>query len=142
MSCVVYPLYSTPLFQKTSLAREVFFALFGVVLEPNSDVQPDLFVALDANLPNLREDGFFGAPDLIIEIISPSSMKLDRITKVKLYERTGVGEYWIADTKNQSIEVYGRVNGVYDLVSLAVETGAVTSAVLPGLSVEVAHVFA
>ena len=105
-------------------------------------MQPDLFVALDANLPNLREDGFFGAPDLIIEIISPSSMKLDRITKVKLYERTGVGEYWIADTKNQSIEVYGRVNGVYDLVSLAVETGAVTSAVLPGLSVEVAHVFA
>lgn len=128
-------------FVSTDKLGEVFFAPFGVVLEPNSDVQPDLFVALDANLPNLREDGFFGIPDLIIEIISPSSIKLDRITKFKLYERTGVGEYWIVDTKNQSIEVYGRIGGVYDLISFAVETGAVTSGVVPGLGVDVAHVF-
>ena len=103
---------------------EVFFAPLGVVLGENNDVQPDLFVVLDANLPNLREDGFYGAPDLIIEIISPSSIKLDRSTKFKLYERTGVAEYWIVDTKNQSIEVYGRATGVYDLTSFAVETGA------------------
>ena len=129
-------------FIKADKLGRAFIAPFGVVLEPNSDVQPDLFVALDANLPNLREDGFFGIPDLIIEIISPSSIKLDRSTKFKLYERTGVGEYWIVDTKNQSIEVYGRVNGIFDLASFAVESGAVTSAVLVGLSIDVAHVFA
>ena len=121
---------------------EVFFAPLGVVLGENNDVQPDLFVVLDANLPNLREDGFYGAPDLIIEIISPSSIKLDRSTKFKLYERAGVAEYWIVDTKNQSIEVYGRVTGVYDITSFAVETGAVTSSVLPGLIIGVAPVFA
>ena len=129
-------------FIKADKLGRAFIAPFGVVLEPNSDVQPDLFVALDASLPNLREDGFFGAPDLIVEIISPSSIKLDRSTKFKLYERTGVGEYWIVDTKNQSIEVYGRVGGVFDLTSFAVETGAVASGVLPGLSIDVVAVFA
>ena len=126
---------------KINKLGKVFFALFGVVLEPNTDVQPDLFVVLDANLPKLQEDGFFGAPDLVIEIISPSSIKLDRNTKFKLYERTGVAEYWIVDTKHQSIEVYGRQGSGYDLVSFAVEKGAVESSVLTGLSVEVAEVF-
>ena len=121
---------------------EVFFAPFGVVPEPNTDVQPDLFVALDANLPNLREDGFFGVPDLVIEIISPSSLKSDRSTKFRLYERTGVGEYWIVDTKNKSIEVYGRVNGAFELTSFAIETGAVASSVLPGFGVAVGEIFA
>ena len=126
---------------KANKLGKVFFAPFGVVPEPNTDVQPDLFVVLDANLPKLQEDGFFGAPDLVIEIISPSSIKLDRNTKFKLYERTGVAEYWIVDTKHQSIEVYGRQGSGYDLVSFAVEKGAVESSVLTGLSVEVAEVF-
>ncbi len=126
----------------TDKLGEVFFAPLGVVLGENSDVQPDLFVVLDANLPNLREDGYYGTPDLIIEILSPSSIKLDRRTKFKLYERTGVAEYWIIDPKNQSIEVYGRTEGVYDLTAFAVETGAVTSIVLPGLSIDVAALFA
>lgn len=120
---------------------KVYIAPFGVVPEIGTDVQPDLFVVLDANLPNLRDDGFFGVPDLIVEIISPSSLKSDRNTKFKLYERTGVNEYWIVDTKNQSIEVYGRQGSGYDLISFAVEKGAVESSVLTGLSVEVAEVF-
>ena len=121
---------------------EVFFAPFGVVLGETNDVQPDLFAVLDANLPNLREDGFFAAPDLIIEILSPSSVKSDRDTKFKLYQRTGVGEYWIVDTKSQTIEVYSRVNGAFAMTSVAVETGTVTSSVLPGLGVDIATVFA
>lgn len=120
---------------------EAFFAPFGVVLGESTDVQPDLFVVLDANLPHLREDGFFAAPDLVIEIISPSSLKSDRDTKFKLYERTGVGEYWIVDTRSQTIEVYSRVTGTFDMTSVAVETGAVTSSVLPGLSVDLPAVF-
>ncbi|WP_083940606.1 Uma2 family endonuclease [Rudanella lutea] len=121
---------------------EVIFAPFGVVPEPNTDVQPDLFVVLDANLPNLQEDGFFGAPDLVVEIISPSSIKLDRNTKFKLYERTGVAEYWIVDPRNQSIEVYGRTTAGFDLVSFAAESGTVESGVLAGLSIDVTTVFA
>lgn len=121
---------------------EVFFAPFGVVPELNTDVQPDLFVVLYANLPNLREEGFFGAPDIALEILSPSSIKSDRNTKFKLYERAGVGEYWIVDPKNQSIEVYSRVNGAFEMMSVAAETGAVASSVLPGFGVAVAEIFA
>ncbi len=127
---------------KVNKLGKVFFAPFGVVPEPNTDVQPDLFVILAANLPNLREDGFFGVPDLVVEIISPSSIKLDRNTKFKLYERTGVSEYWIIDPKHQSIEVYGRQGSGYDLVSFAVEKGMIESGVLAGLSVDIATVFA
>jgi len=128
-------------FVKANKLGRMFAAPFGVVPESGTDVQPDLFVILGANLPKLQEDGFFGAPDLVIEIISPSSIKLDRNTKFKLYERTGVAEYWIVDTKHQSIEVYGRQGSGYDLVSFAVEKGAVESGVLAGLIVEVAEVF-
>lgn len=126
---------------KVNKLGKVFFAPFGVAPEPMSDVQPDMIVILDANLPNLQEDGFFGAPDLIVEIISPSSIKLDRNTKFKLYERTGVAEYWIVDTKNQSIEVYGRRGAGFDLVSFGVEKGTVESSVLTGLAVDIEIVF-
>jgi Uma2 family endonuclease len=121
---------------------EAFFAPFGVVLSENTDVQPDLFVVLDANLPNLREACFFGAPDLVVEVISPSSLQYDRNKQFKLYERSGVGEYWLVDTKNKSIEVYSRIDGMYDLISVAVESGAVASAVVRGLGVSVVDVFA
>jgi Uma2 family endonuclease len=127
---------------KDSKLGKVFIAPFGVVLSENTDVQPDLFVVLDANLPNLREDGFFGVPDLVVEVISPSSLQYDRNKKFKLYERSDMGEYWIVDTKNKSIEVYSRVGGVYDLISVAVENGAVASSVMQGLGVSVAEVFA
>ncbi|KAB7728441.1 Uma2 family endonuclease [Rudanella paleaurantiibacter] len=129
-------------FLSTTKSGKAFIAPFGVVPEPNTDVQPDLFVLLDANLPNLQEDGFFGAPDLVVEIISPSSIRLDRNTKFKLYERTGVAEYWIVDPRNQSIEVYGRTTAGFDLVSFAAESGTVESGVLAGLSVDVTAVFA
>lgn len=129
-------------FVETNKLGQVFIAPFGVVPEPNTDVQPDLFVILAANLPNLQQDGFFGAPDLVVEIISPSSIKLDRNTKFKLYERTGVAEYWIVDPKHQSIEVYGRQGSGYDLISFAVEKGMIESGVLAGLSVDITTVFA
>ena len=129
-------------FVEANKSGQVFIAPFGVVPESGTDVQPDLFVVLDANLPKLQEDGFFGAPDLVIEIISPSSIKLDRNTKFKLYERTGVAEYWIVDTKHQSIEVYGRAGSGYDLVAFAVEKGMIESGVLAGLSVDITKVFA
>ncbi|TAE31730.1 MAG: Uma2 family endonuclease [Cytophagales bacterium] len=127
---------------KDNQLGELYFGLFPIIPEPTTDVQPDLFIILNANLPNLREEGFFGVPDITIEILSPSSFRLDRNTKFNLYERTGVGEYWIVDTKNQSIEVYGRQGAGFDLVSFAVEKGAVESGVVPGLSVEVSTVFA
>ena len=125
---------------------EVLFAPFGVVLNEHSDVQPDLIFISAAKAGIVREEGVFGIPDLLVEIISPSSLKTDRNAKYKLYEQMGestpgVTEYWIIDIKNRSVEVHTLQAGSYNLFAFAIEQGAVTSTVLPGLSVAVEAVF-
>ncbi len=120
---------------------EILFAPFGVVLDNFNDVQPDLIFVSTAKQAIIREDGIFGVPDLLVEIISPSSIKTDRGKKFKLYERMGVAEYWIVDINNRSIEVYQRQESGYELGAFAAETGAVESFVLTGLRIDVGGLF-
>ena len=120
---------------------EVLFAPFGVVLDDFDDVQPDLMFVKNERREIVQEDGIFGAPDLVVEIISPSSTKTDRGKKFRLYERMHVSEYWIIDIKNKSVEVYQRQETGYELMSFAAETGEVQSFVLPGLQVTVEGLF-
>ncbi|UOF89119.1 Uma2 family endonuclease [Fodinisporobacter ferrooxydans] len=81
-------------------------------------VQPDLSVI--CNPDKLDDKGCKGSPDLIVEILSPSTGKLDRWIKYKLYERAGVREYWLVEPTNSTIEIFtlneqGRyeLHGVY-----------------------------
>jgi len=67
-------------------------------------VQPDILVACDTS--KLDERGCKGAPDMVLEILSPSTQRHDRLTKLDLYQRAGVREYWIVDPANQSVQVY------------------------------------
>lgn len=94
---------------------KVYFAPFDVVLpkfgqkEDESDtvVQPDLVVICDLN--KLTDAGCTGAPDLAIEILSPSTAYKDMDQKLKLYERSGVKEYWIVNPANATVMVYRQV---------------------------------
>jgi Uma2 family endonuclease len=101
---------------------EAFIAPFDVRLftEGKSDdqimdvVQPDLSVICDPN--KLDDKGCKGSPDLIIEILSPRTGKIDRWIKYKLYERAGVREYWIIEPVNSTIEVFSlNQNGRFEL---------------------------
>lgn len=67
-------------------------------------VQPDIFVVCDQK--KIDEYGIKGAPDLIIEILSPSNFRHDRIVKLNLYNEAGVREYWIVDPTNKSVQVF------------------------------------
>ncbi|MCL2169785.1 MAG: Uma2 family endonuclease [Defluviitaleaceae bacterium] len=71
--------------------------------------------ALVCNLEIIQADAIYGAPDLIIEILSPSTKRRDRGYKKGLYERYGVGEYWIVDVSSRSIDVYLLSDGRYYL---------------------------
>ena len=71
-------------------------------LDGENTVAPDLLVVCDKN--KVKDDAIYGAPDLVIEILSPSTAEKDRITKKRLYEKHGVKEYWIVS--NNIIEVY------------------------------------
>ena len=67
-------------------------------------VQPDILVVCDKS--KLDQRGLKGAPDMVIEVVSPSTAGRDRGVKRDLYERNGVREYWLVDYSNKTIEVY------------------------------------
>lgn len=67
-------------------------------------VQPDITIVCDFS--RLDEHGYRGAPDMLLEILSPSTRRHDRLTKLELYQRAGVKEYWIVNPEEQSVQVY------------------------------------
>ena len=99
---------------------KVYPAPFGVRLfEETGDypenvdtvVEPDISVVCDRD--KLDKYGCRGAPDLIVEILSPSTRRHDRLVKMELYRQAGVREYWIVDPDNQDIQVLLLENGRY-----------------------------
>lgn len=93
----------------------VFNAPCDVQLTDYDIVQPDLVVVLKDRTQMITPTKINGVPDLIVEILSPSTASNDTTLKKQLYERTGVAEYWIVDPDNQRLEQYRLVDDVYRL---------------------------
>ena len=83
-------------FEETGLG-EVLPAPVAVVLSRTDVVEPDLVVVPDEHASMIRRERIEGAPDLVVEILSPSTAYRDRGLKLDLYRKSGVGEYWIVD---------------------------------------------
>lgn len=85
---------------------EVYPAPFAVFIKSDDEnyVEPDISVICDKN--KLTDKGCNGAPDFVIEIVSPSSRQMDYRTKMNLYGETGVREYWIVDPSRERTTVY------------------------------------
>ena len=75
-----------------------------VFLDEKNNFVPDVLIVCDKN--KIKANGIYGAPDLVVEVLSPSTMTRDRGIKKDVYEKAGVREYWIVDPVSQSIEVY------------------------------------
>lgn len=128
---------------------EMYFAPFDVRLtrsigagdaQIQTVVQPDIFVVCD--LTKLDERGCVGAPDWIIEIVSPGNLKHDTKTKYDLYEEAGVQEYWVVFPGEKTILTYELdAHGRYQIAAEYAEPGSMPVAVLPGLAVEWSEVF-
>ncbi len=84
-----------------------------VYLSEKDRVIPDVLIVCNPEI--VKKDAIYGAPDLIVEVLSPSTAKRDKGYKKDLYEQSGVKEYWIVDPENRSIEVYLLQNGRYKL---------------------------
>lgn len=84
----------------------VRFVPYGVYLDHENVVEPDLLFISRENLALIKKDGFHGAPDLIIEILSPSNEQHDTVTKKNIYEKMGVKEYWIVDPEKKMATGY------------------------------------
>lgn len=86
---------------------ELFFAPIGVEFPATEEgVQPDIVFVSRARRGIIVEEGIRGAPDLVIEILSPTTAHRDRGVKRKLYERQGIGQYWIVDLDTEVVEVW------------------------------------
>ena len=127
---------------------EVYGALFDVRL-PESDesddeiitvVQPDILVVCDKS--KLDDRGCRGAPDLIIEILSPSTIQKDMREKFSLYERVGVKEYWMAhpDDRNTMVFMLGG-DGTYRKPDIYFDGDKINVGALEGLEVDLEFVF-
>jgi len=102
--------------KKNNLGR-VLVAPFEVHLDETSrPVQPDILFVKTERWPPERVAFFAGAPDLIVEVISPSSVRTDRVIKFTAYERVGVPEYWLANPHTRTVEVYTVSQGEYALL--------------------------
>ena len=127
-------------FVEAHAAGEAWFSPVDVVLSDRVVVQPDIVFVRRDNLGIVDERAVNGPPDLVVEVLSPPTLRADRHRKRELYRRFGVPEYWIVDPANRSIEVLSLEAEGYVLSSFAAGSGVVGSRVLPGLEVAVEEV--
>ena len=104
-------------------------------------VQSDILFIRRENQPSVQEKFLNGVPDITVEVMSPSSIRLDRHVKFDTYERAGVPEYWIIDLKARLVEVYTLARGEYALFGQYTGDELITSAVLPGLQIKASSLF-
>ncbi|MES2795186.1 MAG: Uma2 family endonuclease [Bacteroidota bacterium] len=126
---------------------QIFDAPFDVIL-PIADkkrkkattvVQPDLCIICNPTL--IEENGCFGVPNWIIEILSQSTAKKDLDDKYKVYEEAGVSEYWIVSPEYETIEIYLLENGKYAKKHIFDKTDMVSPFTLPELTINLNEVF-
>jgi len=121
---------------------EVFDAPFDVILDENNVVQPDILFISNENTHKISDRGVEGAPDFIIEILSPSSVYRDQVEKKDLYEKFQVPEYWVIDPANKVIEVLSLNDSKkYFLYNFIVEKGIAESSFLKGFQVNAEEIF-
>lgn len=104
----------------------------------NTVLQPDISIICDHS--KLTDAGCNGAPDLAIEILSPSTTQRDRLVKLKVYEKYGVREYWIVEPENNAVTVYTLENGRY-FVNVHTEAGTVPVNILDGCVIDLTEIF-
>ena len=118
----------------------------GLIFTDSDNVIPDVvWVSYERLAQILDEAGHLaGAPELVVEVMSPGEVneKRDRQSKLKLYSVQGVREYWIFDRIQEKVEIYRRENGVLQLAMTLFKEDNLTSPLLPGFSASIATLFA
>lgn len=94
---------------------EVFYSPTDCILSDTSIVQPDLIYLDPTRLSAVSDRGIEGPPTLVIEILSPSTVQIDRGVKFQLYARHGIPHYWIVDPDARTIEAYDLAGSVYEI---------------------------
>ena len=118
-----------------------YLAPLDVRLSDRDTVQPDLLFVRWGRLDRFVADRRFdGPPDLVVEVVSPTSRRLDRVRKLALYERAEVLEYWVVDPTDRTVTIHVLRDGRYESV-VAGADGRLASEVIPGLTISATDLF-
>ncbi len=128
-------------FVKKHKLGKVYSAPFDVVLSDENVVQPDLLFVSTARQHIITPENIQGAPDLVVEILSPSTAERDRVVKSELYAQHGVHEYWIVDPDARTITVFLLNGGAFEEVDTYSEGETLTSPMLAGFSIALDEIF-
>ena len=120
---------------------EVRYAPLDILLSEENVLQPDLLFISKERPGIITDKNIRGAPDLVVEILSPATAQRDKELKQKLYAKFGVREYWIADPNTKTIEVMSLAEEGFESVGTYQEGTIMESPLLRGLSIEVREIF-
>ncbi len=128
-------------FSKQNNAGKAFVAPIDVILPGIAEpVQPDVLFILKERLHIVKPTRIEGAPDLVVEVLSPSNASIDRGKKFRAYARAGVREYWLIDPLARTIEIFVLRAGEYHLLGNYAIGASARSEVLTGFEVQVAEI--
>lgn len=130
-------------FLRQNRLGRVFFAPVDVLLGQHDIVQPDLLYISNERLTVLKEKNVQGSPDLVVEVFSASTRRIDEGLKLERYSLLGVREYWTVDPVRNAVRVYRRSGDrLHKESELTVASGEpLTTPLLPGLEIPLAEIF-
>ena len=120
---------------------KVFPSPIDCMLSDTTVVQPDIVYVASGRLPAISRRGIEGPPTLAVEVLSPSTVQIDRGVKSQLYARHGVPHYWIVDPEARSIEAYRLAESAYELSARLEETRPLALAPFPDLALDPASLW-
>ena len=121
---------------------EILFAPFDVLLSEFNVFEPDLLYISNERAHQLTEQILRGAPDLVVEILSPGTRHRDLQLKRTVYEKTGVQEYWVVDPDADTIDVFARAGHAFGDPRRLTKGDTLTTLLLPGLELPLDKVLA
>ena len=114
---------------------QIFIAPFDVILSRRTVVVPDLVFVARERAGIVTERGVEGAPDLIVEILSPGTARRDRVAKLRAYARRDVQHYWLVDAEAQTLEAFELSEGAYRLLAAVGGDEVFRPVLFPGLAI-------
>jgi len=120
---------------------EIYSAPIDVYFEEEETYQPDIVFISKERIWIIKEDKIEGAPDLVIEILSPSTAYYDLVHKKEIYARHGVKEYWIVDPMEKKIDIYENRGGEFIFFKKAGKSERINSIIIQGFEVELDAIF-
>lgn len=122
-------------FWKLDPEGEIFNAPLDVTFHDISVVQPDLFYVSGEQKLIVKDSRIDGPPTLIVEIMSPSNSRKDRLQKLKIYQEAQVQHYWLVNPQEKTLECYSLQNGIYALLTAGLDDEVVEHPDFAGLSI-------